>query len=294
MSLLSHNIHSSCWNCTNFHNNCSSCNNCLKIKCFIGPQGPQGLKGAPGPTGATGSTGPTGAIGPAGATGTSGVTGPTGAAGSTGAAGPAGAAGLAGDTGPTGATGLIGATGPTGPTGPTGAAGATSLGFVLPFSSGNPITLSTDAAGNTTSAAAPGFGFAESFAFSTNPINATNALYVPAFLMPRDGIITQSAAYFTVTNDYELGSTVVTITSEIYRSVAPNNVFTLITGSAVTLAPSFSGTTPAGSNSFGIVSDLDIPVTSGTRLMIVYKIFAAGTAIALNINGFISAGLTIE
>lgn len=121
----------------------------------------------------------------------------------------------------------------------------------------------------------------------------TFALYNPAFLVPRDGIVTRIAAYFTVSADYELDGTVATVTAELYEATAPGNVFTLILGSAVTLAPSFSGTTPIGSNAVGVVTDLNIPVASGTRLMMVFKIFAANITSPLSIDGFISAGITI-
>lgn len=252
---------------SNNNDECCCCCPCTEIVCVTGPVGP---------------TGPTGAIGPQGPQGNQGIQGPTGVTG------PQGVQGIQGIQGP---QGLTGATGPTGP------AGASSNGSIIPFASGTPITITTIDSGAEGIPAFIGFGDSTcGISQLTTTIDLTNPARTNtnfAFSMPRDGIITSITAYFSTTVALSLINTTISIKAQLYSSNVPNNIFTLVPGTTVTLVPSFTGQVPIGSISSGIISNLSIPVTSQTRLLLVFFATATGSNLANSIVGYASAGLSI-
>ncbi len=251
------------------------------------------LTGPTGPAGPTGDTGPTGPTGPTGAAST--VTGPTGATGDTGPTGPTG------DTGPIGAastvTGPTGPTGATGPTGPTGDTGPVAGAAIIPFASGLPVALTSVLGGL---AGLPGFvGFGTS-AQGVDVLGATIDLtggpgigINEAFSVPRDGTITSVAAFFSTAVALTLAGTTVTITAQLYESTTPDNTFTPIAGTLVTLAPALTGILALGAASNGVLTGLSIPVTAETRLLMVYSITVTGVNLINTVAGYASAGVTI-
>ena len=256
-----------------------------------------------GPTGATGATGSTGADGATGATGEDGSAGATGATGSTGAdgaIGPTGATGADGTTGPTGAignTGADGATGPTGAAGATGPSGANGFGAVIPFASGLPVSLTTVAGGLVGTPAFVGFGSsAAGIAIAGGTIDLTNpagTLTNFAFSVPRDAIITDIAAFFSVTAALSLVGSTVTINAELYQSATPNNIFSPIAATSLNLAPALTGVLSIGTLSTGTLNGLSIPVTAGTRLLLVFTATAAGLTLVNTVAGYASAGISL-
>ncbi len=115
-----------------------------------------------------------------------------------------------------------------------------------------------------------------------------------AFSVPRDGTVTAIAADFNLTAAAALVGTTVTITAQLF-SAATSNVFTPVAGALVTLAPPLTGVVAVGTFSSGLTTGIAIPVTAGTRLMLVFSAqVTAGIDIATLISGFASAGLTIE
>lgn len=284
-----------------------------------GPQGPQGIQGemgntgATGPTGATGATGPTGPTGATGATGATGpagtgATGITGATGATGATGPTGATGISitGPTGPTGATGTTGATGATGVTGLTGATGATGVtgatgatgadaisNAIIPFSSGEPITLTTN---NENVDGVPSFiGFGGSFAGTMALQPSINMALINnhSFSMPRDGKIDSLTAYFSTTIPTDLTNTNVTISARLYSSSTPDNVFNEVPNTTVTLTPNLTGNVPIGTIVKATISNLNIPITTETRILLVFAAKSIGDRFQNSIIGYASGGLGI-
>ena len=212
--------------------------------------------------------------------GSSGATGPTGADGAIGATGA---------TGPTGATGLTGATGPTGPAG---------TGAIIPFASGLPISLTTIAGGLAGLPAFVGFGSsAPGLTVLGSTINITNAsgtLSNFAFQVPRDGVITSFSAYFSTTAALSLIGSTVTVNAQIYQSATPNNVFTPIAGTLISLSPSLTGIISIGTLLNGALTGLNIPVTAQTRLMLVFSATASGLTLLNTVAGYASAGLSIN
>jgi BclB C-terminal domain-containing protein len=112
--------------------------------------------------------------------------------------------------------------------------------------------------------------------------------------MPRRGVITSIAAYFSSTVGLALIGSTLTITAQLYQSTTPDDVFTAVPGTAVTLSPSLSGNVLVGSRAFGLLSGLNIAVSANTRLMLVFSgAITGGTPVAAAIAGVASGGLAI-
>lgn len=258
-----------------------------------GPQGPAGVAGSQGGVGPAGTPGAAGAQGPAGATGVTGATGAAGpAGGATGATGATGAAGIAGVTGATGATGIAGVTGSTGVTGATGS------GAIIPFASGGPAILTTVLGGLVGTTSLIGFGSsATGVSILGGTIDLTGTIVGPlinfAFSVPRDGVITSIAAYFSTTAALALVGSTVTITAQLFSSPTPDNAFTAVPGAVVTLAPPLTGIIALGSISNGITTGLAIPVTAQTRLLLVFSATATGLSLVNTVVGYASGGVNI-
>ena len=218
-------------------------------------------------------------------------------------------------TGPTGPTGMPGPTGPTGATGlqgPQGLQGVAGSSAIIPYASGLPVTLTTIAGGLVGTTALVGFGnSANGVSILGGNIDLSGASIVAgtpinmAFSAPRDGTITAISAYFSVTTALSITGTTVTITAQLYRSTTPNNTFTAVPGAVVTLAPALTGLLAIGASSNGLITGLNIPVTSQTRLLmskertllyegLVYWKTATGLSLAQTIIGYASGGVAIS
>ncbi|WP_276326536.1 exosporium glycoprotein BclB-related protein, partial [Paenibacillus antarcticus] len=213
--------------------------------------------------------------------------------------GAAGVTGATGATGVAGATGATGVTGVTGSTGATGAAGAAGAGAIIPLASGLPITMTTVALGLVGTVGLIGFGSSVagiSILGGTIDLtgNAAGPLVNFAFSVPRAGTITSIAAYFSNTVALSLIGTTVTVTAQLFQSTTPNNIFTLVPGATVTLAPPLTGLISLGSVSNGITTGLSIPVTPQTRLLMVFSSTASGLNVVTSTTGYASAGFTID
>lgn len=171
-------------------------------------------------------------------------------------------------------------------------------GTIIPYSSGLPSTMTTIAGGLSGTASILGFG---NNASGVNIVGGTidltgaagtNLNY--AFSVPRAGTITSLSAYFSSTTALALIGSTVTLTAQLYQSSSFNNVFTPVPGATVTLAPSLTGVIALGSVSNGITTGLSIPVTAQTRLLMVITATATGLTLINTVNGYTSAGLTIN
>ncbi len=205
-----------------------------------------------------------------------------------------------GKRGPRGLPGIPGSPGLPGATGATGATGSVGLGSIIPFASGS-IPLSLDSAADGTIGIGGIIGFGDSTVtitpITTPPINLV-AVGNFAFAMPRNGSITGVSAFFSVTGaDAGVVSSVI-VTAQLYESTTPgSNLFSPIPGTAVTLAPALpvaGGLITAGTTTEGILTDLDIPVTAQTRIIMVFSITAPGAVAAASVAGYASGGVSIE
>ena len=269
----------------------------------MGPQGETGLAGPTGPAGPAGATGETGATGPAGPAGPAGAIGPAGPAGSAGAigpAGPAGPAGSAGAIGPAGPTGETGAAGAIGPAGPTGSQGEPGNGAIIPFASGTPVVLTSLLGGLVGIPSFVGFGSSAPGLTTFGPViditgtgDGLGLNY--AFSVPRDGILTAVTAYFSVTAAFGVVIGDYTIHAQLFSSTAPNNSFNEIATSDITLTPALPGLTIAlGDICTGSVTGLNIPVSLGDRLLLVFYVVPPASSAAATVIGYASAGVAIS
>lgn len=293
----------------------------------VGPVGVQGLQGDPGPQGLQGDPGLQGPVGPIGPQGVQGDPGPVGPQGPAGPVGPAGGlynlvafdAGAAstypigqpvsynGSTyvvsvaAPTGVPGtsadyeLVAAKGDVGPAGPTGTSGG---GAIIPFASGVPVTMTTILGGLTGTSAALGFGNSASgiqnIGGAIDLTGASGMNLNMAFSVPRDGTITSLSGFFSTTLAQSLIGSTVTVTAQLYQSTTPDNLFYPVPGAVVTLAPALTGVLAMGTISSGEVTGLSIPVTRGTRLLLVYSATATGLSLVNTLQGYASAGVAID
>uniref|UniRef100_UPI0032618417 exosporium glycoprotein BclB-related protein n=1 Tax=Clostridium sp. NkU-1 TaxID=1095009 RepID=UPI0032618417 len=116
-----------------------------------------------------------------------------------------------------------------------------------------------------------------------------------AFSMPRSGIITSLAGYLSISAGVSLIGSTVTVSAQLFQSTTPNNTFVEVPGAVVTLAPPLSGLISIGNISSGITTGLNIPVTAGTRLLLVFSAeVTAGLDLAATVAGYASAGLGIS
>ena len=220
------------------------------------------------------------------------LVGPQGPQGAQGPAGSSGSSGAAGPAGPQGIQGPIGPQGIQGPIGPSG------NGAIIPFASGQPVSMTTIALGLAGIPALVGFGssgvtltaLGGSIDITGGPAELLNF----AFSVPRDGTITSIAAYFSTVAALSLIGSTITITAQLYSSTVPDNVFTPIPGAIVTLSPPLTGIVSIGDTSSGITSNLAIPVTAETRLLLVFSTTATGVSLINTVLGYASAGITID
>lgn len=198
---------------------------------------------------------------------------------------------------PTG-PGIEGPMGPAGPQGEPGLVGPAGNGAIIPYASGLPVILTTISGGSVGTSSLVGFGnSATGVSLVGNTIDLTGAegtLLNMAFSVPRSGIITSIAAYFSATAALNLSGTKINITAQLYRSVAPNNRFTAIQGAVVTLSPDLTGNMSVGKTSNGITTGLNISVNPQTRLLLVFSATASGSSLVNTVEGYASAGITIN
>ncbi|ERM18245.1 exosporium glycoprotein BclB-related protein [Brevibacillus laterosporus] len=201
-------------------------------------------------------------------------------------------AGVTGATGPTG----VGNPGPPGIPGAPGAPGAPGRDVIIPFASGTPVLLVSALFGTAGTQGLIGFGTNGTVVTVLGgPIDLEGGpglLVNESFSMPRDGTLNSISAYFSTTVALTLLG-VITITARVYTSPTPDNIFNQVT--SVALAPTLG----PGIVSIGTISSVttalpNIPVTAGTRILIVFTAETDGLDIGTVVAGYASAGLGIS
>jgi BclB C-terminal domain-containing protein len=115
-----------------------------------------------------------------------------------------------------------------------------------------------------------------------------------AFSVPRDGIITSIAAFFSTTSALSLLDSTVTVSAQLFGTPVPSNTLTAIPGTEVALSPPLTGSLAIGQPLDGLLTDLAVPVTAGTRLLLGFTITTTGLTLVNTVAGYGSAGITIE
>jgi BclB C-terminal domain-containing protein len=162
---------------------------------------------------------------------------------------------------------------------------------IIPFASGEPIVVTTAALGLVGTTSLVGFGSSfpgVSLAGANIDLSAVSNY---AFSVPRSGVITSISGFFSTTVAASLIGTAITIKAQIYRS--NGNLFTPVPGATVNLNP-LTGFITIGSTVQGITSGLNVPVTAGERLLLVFSSTATGLNLINVMAGYASAGLSIE
>lgn len=153
------------------------------------------------------------------------------------------------------------------------------------------VTLTTFANGIPNDAVFYGFtGFPIPVSSLADTMDLGTEVVLEPLLLPRQGTITSFSAKFImqqVNLPINAG-----VHARIYQNNTPsNNIFTLIPGTDIELAPRIIGTIPAPPlirvESVGIRSGLNIPVVAGTRLLMNYYVSStlAGEASEVTGNG---------
>lgn len=169
---------------------------------------------------------------------------------------------------------------------------------IIPYASGLPITMTSIAGGLVGTTSLVGFGSsATGVSLAGGNIDLTGAARTNlnyAFSVPRSGTITSMSAYFSSTVALALVGSTVTITAQLYSSTTPNNTFSPVPGAVVTLSPAITGIVATGTISSGTTTGLSIPVTAGTRYLLVYSITSAGLSLINTVSGYASGGVAIQ
>ncbi len=174
----------------------------------------------------------------------------------------------------------------------------TSTGSIIPFASGLPVTVTTVLGGLVGTTALVGFGnSASGVSLLGGNIDLTGAggtLLNFGFVAPRTGTITSLAAHFSNTAALSLIGSTVTITAQLYSAPSGSNTFAPISGASVVLTPALTGAITLGTVSTGITTGLSIPVTAGSRYLLVYSATATGLTLVNTVVGYASAGVNIN
>ena len=167
-------------------------------------------------------------------------------------------------------------------------------GAIIPYASGTPAVMTTILGGLVGTTSVVGFGINTPGVSLVGGLIDATTLTNMAFSVPRDGTITSIAGFFSNTVALALVGTTVTVQAQLYSAPAGSNNFAPVPGATVTLAPSLTGIVSIGSTSSGQTTGLSIPVTAGSRLLLVYSATAAGLSLINTVTGYVSAGVSIN
>lgn len=175
---------------------------------------------------------------------------------------------------------------------------AGTTGSIIPYASGTPITVTTIAGGLVGTTALLGFGNSVSgVSLAGGNIDLTGAggtLLNFSFVSPRSGTITSISGQFSTTAALSLIGSTVTVTGQLYAATSGSNTFSPVAGATVTMAPALTGVVTIGTVSTGITTGLNIPVTAGTRYLMVYSATATGLTLVNTAVGYVSGGININ
>jgi BclB C-terminal domain-containing protein len=115
---------------------------------------------------------------------------------------------------------------------------------------------------------------------------------VPAQTFPTDETIESMTVFSSTTIAQALIGTTVTVTAQLYTSSTPDNTFVPVPGASVTAAPPLTGVLSIGTVSSGMTTGLSIPVTAGTRGVIVISVTAAGISLINAVPMYASASIS--
>ncbi|MEO6282486.1 MAG: exosporium glycoprotein BclB-related protein [Dyadobacter sp.] len=168
-------------------------------------------------------------------------------------------------------------------------------GAIIPYASGNvPIVMTTGIGGLVATGSAVGFGNILAGITLLGPIIIDGSLLNGniAFSVPRAGAISSISATFINTVALALlGSA--TVKAQLFLASPGLNIFIQVPGAEVSLPP-LSGSVIINQLIQATTSGLNIPVTAGDRLMLVFTCAETGGIIPITMAGHVSAGVEIK
>ncbi|HTN44907.1 MAG TPA: exosporium glycoprotein BclB-related protein [Flavipsychrobacter sp.] len=168
-------------------------------------------------------------------------------------------------------------------------------GAIIPYASGTPVTLTTIALGLVGTTATVGFGgSASGISIAGGLLDLSTVLNNHAFTVPRAGTITSVYADFRATLGLNLIGSTVNVSAQLYSAPAGSNIFSPVSGTAVSLTPALTGIVSLGSLSEGSLTGLSIPVTAGTKLLLVYSATATGLSLINTVVGVTGGGVSVQ
>ncbi|WP_238881759.1 exosporium glycoprotein BclB-related protein [Clostridium sp. YIM B02551] len=173
----------------------------------------------------------------------------------------------------------------------------TKTSVTIQYSSGTPVTLTSIAGGLV---GLPGLiGFGTSVQGQTN-LGATIDLnsYPPSvlsyvFTVLCSGTINTIDSHFSTSLALSLLLTEVQVSSRLYASTSSSNIFSFVPGSQVDLTPKLTDAVAIGTN-LSKSNSVSIPVTPGTRLLMVYFITVTGVNLINSVSGYANANVLIQ
>ncbi len=168
---------------------------------------------------------------------------------------------------------------------------------IIPYASSVPVTLTTVTGGFVGLGSLIGFGNAFSgVGLSAGNIDLTGGAGINinlGFSVPRNGTIKSITAFFSNTAALSLVGTSVVIKAQLYSNNGTGNLFVPVSGASVSL-PAISGVIAIGSTRNAMSAGLSIPVVAQSRYILFFSCTATGLSLVNSIDGYASAGVSIE
>lgn len=167
---------------------------------------------------------------------------------------------------------------------------------IIQYSSGTAVTLTSIAGGLVGLPALIGFGssvqgltnLGQTIDLSSYPASVLS--YV--FKVLCSGTINTINSRFSTSISLNLLLSSTKVSSRLYKSTSSSNIFSFVPGSQVDLLPTLSGAVAIGTN-LSKINSTSIPVTTGTRLLMVYFITSTGLNLINTISGYASTDVSI-
>lgn len=168
------------------------------------------------------------------------------------------------------------------------------IGTMIPYASGKTlVNLSTNAIGSALNYAFIGFGAAIDVVGPLFGSIDVATVLDEAFSVSRAGALTAISASYTEPSTFNLGNRIFIVNARIYRATAGSTSF-FATNATVDLNP-LTGNIIAGTTIHGENDNFPpVLVKAGDRLLMVFSLTEVGAVGVGNLQGRVSAGLTIE
>ena len=198
--------------------------------------------------------------------------------------------GWPGAPGTNGVPGRDGVDGKDGTNGVDGKDGTNSAAAIIGFSSLTEVAVNTDEGGQPGVFSGVGSNGSLFFSPQAGQIDLTTLANI-APSMPRDGTITSLHAYYGFTRNFDLINTNVTIRAELWTSATFDNIFK---PSGIVVRLELNGNYPIGRVAQGTTGVISVPITLGTRYMLVFSGAAIGQNQVILAVGQAGGGLAVS